>query len=176
MGRSTMAVPAAAQADAAGGGQGGSGGESSSKSSGNADEVWKGVLKVSVYRPEKRNADNELVVEKGWKPVGRGQLRLLTSEGVHFLEFRPEVSEATGGGGEPEDEISSSRTRYGRAVISARIMHSTSFTVTKKSVQTKLWSKNAGGVDDYAAYNIPFPSEDKAQEFAAVASKCVPAS
>ena len=60
---------------------------------GSAQEKFRATLKLSVYRSEKKNDAGELVQEKGWKPVGRGQLRLMHDDGVHFLEFRPEVSE-----------------------------------------------------------------------------------
>ena len=60
---------------------------------GSAQEKFRATLKLSVYRSEKKNDAGELVQEKGWKPVGRGQLRLMHDDGVHFLEVRPEVSE-----------------------------------------------------------------------------------
>ena len=48
------------------------------------------------HRTEKKSAEGELIQEKGWKPVGKGTLKLLKDDKVHFLEFRPIVSESSG--------------------------------------------------------------------------------
>jgi hypothetical protein len=144
-----------------------SGGETSG-----ADEIWKASCKLSVYRTEKKNEEGELIQEKGWKPVGKGLLKLLNQDGVAFLEFRPVISESSNAGNDPEDEVSAKSERYGRAVVSARLLPDTTFQVAKKSVLTNLWSNNASGQPTYSRYNIPLGSEDKAAEFAAIASKC----
>ena len=113
--------------------------------------------------------------EKGWKTIGKGQLRLMQSGGVHFVEFRPEVSEGTGAA-EPEDEVnaSNSRTRFGRAVLSATLKKDTKFDVTKKAVQVNLLSADASGKPVFARYNMPLGSEAQATEFAALANSLTP--
>jgi hypothetical protein len=57
--------------------------------------------------------------------AGRGQLRLLDDGGVTFVEFRPLVAEGTTQ--EPEEEMASSNTRFGRPVLSARLLANTKF-------------------------------------------------
>ena len=49
------------------------------------------MLKLSVYRTEQKSPEGEQIQAAGWKPIGRGQMRLLHDTGVYFLEFRPEV-------------------------------------------------------------------------------------
>jgi len=46
--------------------------------------------------------------------------------------------------------------------------------VTKKSVQTNLWSSDASGKPVFARYNIPFPTDVQAKEFVAKALECRP--
>ena len=102
--------------------------------------------------------------------------RLVPSqEGVHFLEFRPLVSESSSAANdEPSDEVGAKREKYGRAVLSARLLSSTTFTVAKRSIQTNLWSSNAGGEATYSRYNIPLLSDEQANAFAELARGCVP--
>ena len=134
-----------------------------------------------------------------WKSIGKGMLRLLAQErgppprarpaetrprhvpdtspqeGVHFLEFRPLVSESSSAANdEPSDEVGAKREKYGRAVLSARLLSSTTFTVAKRSIQTNLWSSNAGGEATYSRYNIPLLSDEQANAFAELARGCVP--
>ena len=130
------------------------------------------MCKLSVYRTAKKNEEGELIQEKGWKPVGKGLLKLLKQDAVHFLEFRPLVSESANAGNDPEDEVSNKRERYGRAVVSARLLSSTKFDVVKKAVLTNLWSNNASGQPTFSRYNIPLGSEEMATEFAELARKC----
>eukprot|EP00315_Gephyrocapsa_oceanica_P006091 CAMPEP_0185343956 /NCGR_PEP_ID=MMETSP1363-20130426/99884_1 /TAXON_ID=38817 /ORGANISM="Gephyrocapsa oceanica, Strain RCC1303" /LENGTH=278 /DNA_ID=CAMNT_0027943183 /DNA_START=252 /DNA_END=1088 /DNA_ORIENTATION=+ len=164
---------AAAPAADAGGGAGG--GAPEVESGEGVDEKWKGSTKLSVYRTEKKNGEGELVQEKGWKSIGKGMLRLLAQEGVHFLEFRPLVSESSSAANdEPSDEVGAKREKYGRAVLSARLLSSTTFTVAKRSIQTNLWSSNAGGEATYSRYNIPLLSDEQANAFAELARGCVP--
>ena len=121
-----------------------------------------------MYRQEKRNAENELVSEGGWKPIGKGQLRLMASEGAHFIEFRPEVSDSktVGDCNDPTDEMQG-KTRFGRPVLSALLRADTKADVTRKSVQANLWSTDAAGSAVFARYNIPLGSEEVAAKFAA---------
>ena len=132
------------------------------------DETFKTILKLSVYRLEKRNEEGELVQEKGWKTIGKGQLRLLHTEGVHFVEFRPEVSEGTQA--EPEDEVVGAKTRFlRRPVLNARLYVQTKFEVPKEekhAVQVYLRSASASGEADYARYHISFSTEAEATNFA----------
>jgi hypothetical protein len=96
---------------------------------------------------------------------------------VHFLDFRPLISEAPpaaspwrtvpalcahggllstllasqgGGGNEAEDDASEKKSRYGRPVLSARLQANTPFDTSKKSVQTNLWSADASGKPVFA--------------------------
>ena len=112
--------------------------------------------------------------EKGWKAIGKGQLRLMADEGVHFLEFRPEVSEGTGSQ-EPEEEMVPGKVRFGRPVLAARLLPNTKFEATKKAVQVNLHSRNAAGEAVFARYNIPLGAEDAATGFATLANGCIPA-
>ena len=138
-----------------------------------ADEKFKKILKLSVYRQEKRNEEGELVQEKGWKTIGKGQLRLLHTEGVHFVEFRPEVSEGTQA--EPEDEVVGAKTRFGRPVLTAALKADTKFEVLgKKAVQVNLLSADASGKAVFARYNMPLGSEAEATEFATLAMSLRP--
>ena len=154
-------------AAASGSGGGGGGGD-------DADVRFCSVIKLSVYRQEKRNEEGELVQEKGWKTIGKGQMRVLHNEGVNFVEFRPEVSEGTQA--EPEEEMSAanSRTRFGRPVLSATLRADTKFDVTKKAVQVNLWSLDAAGKAVFARYNMPLGSETAAGDFAALARSLCP--
>ena len=79
-----------------------------------------------------------------------------------------------GGNNEATDEISG-QTRYGRPVLSARLLAGTPFDVTRRAVQTNLWSSDASGKSVFARYNIPFPTEAEAKAFAALATGCRPA-
>ena len=146
----------------------------SSKLDDGSEVIHSAITKLSVYRSEKRNEENELVSEAGWKPIGKGQLRLISSEGVHFLEFRPEVSEAVRDTGDGEDEMVG-KTRFGRPVLSAKLKADTPFTATKKAVQTNLFSMDAAGNPVYARYNIALGDEAKAQELVSKALACRPA-
>ena len=126
-----------------------------------------------MYRQEKRNEEGELVQEKGWKTIGKGQLRLLHNEGVHFVEFRPEVSEGTQA--EPEDEVVGAKTRFGRPVLTAALKADTKFEVLgKKAVQVNLLSADASGKAVFARYNMPLGSEAAAAEFATLAMSLRP--
>ena len=140
---------------------------------GDAEVKFSQILKLSVYRQEKRNDEGELVTEKGWKAIGKGQLRLLATDGVHFLEFRPEVSESVSNA-EPEDDIVAGKVRFGRPVLAAKLRADTKFEVARKAVQTNLWSANASGNAIYARYNMPFGSEEAADAFAVTARGCLP--
>lgn len=140
---------------------------------GDSEVLFSSVAKLSVYRQEKRNDENELVCESGWKPVGKGQLRLLSNEGSHFVEFRPEVSEGKASE-EPSDEMKGS-TRFGRPVLSALLRPDTKFEVAKKSCQANLWSADASGAAVFARYNMPLPSPDDAQKLAALVAANKPA-
>ena len=185
--------PAAPPAPAANGGGGG-----------DDDGVFKAVVdEIYVYRQEKKNDSGETISKEGWKGIGKGLLRLIRNEDVHFLDFRPEarrdaprchaemsrrcvvrasqVSEG-GGGNEAADEISG-QTRYGRPVLSARLLATTPFNVTKREsrkrppiygVQTNLWSTDASGKAVFARYNIPFANEAEAKAFAKLADGCKP--
>eukprot|EP00967_Tisochrysis_lutea_P086371 scaffold121694_cov28-Tisochrysis_lutea.AAC.2 len=164
---STPAAPLSTSAPASDAALAPSGGEK-----GDATEIWKAMCKLSVYRTAKKNEEGELIQEKGWKPVGKGLLKLLKQDAVHFLEFRPLVSESANAGNDPEDEVSNKRERYGRAVVSARLLSSTKFDVVKKAVLTNLWSNNASGQPTFSRYNIPLGSEEMATEFAELARKC----
>ena len=130
------------------------------------------VVKLSVYRSEKRNEEGELVAEKGWKAIGKGQLRLMCSEGVHFVEFRPEVSEGSNNQ-DPEEEMSG-KTRFGRPVLSATLRADTKFDRTKNKVQVNLRSLDAAGSAIYARYNMSLPSETTAESFVQLASASLP--
>ena len=113
--------------------------------------------------------------ERGWKPIGKGQLRILQNEGVHFVEFRPEVSDGTAA--EPEDEVSASnsRTRFGRPVLSATLRPETKFEVLgKKAVQVNLMSADASGKPIFARYNLPLGGEAEANAFASLANSLCP--
>ena len=141
---------------------------------GDAEIKFSSVIKLSVYRQEKRNEEGELVTEKGWKVIGKGQLRIMLSEGVHFVEFRPEVSEGASNA-EPEEEMVG-KVRFGRPVLAAKLRPDTKFEVNKKSVQVNLWSADAAGKPVYARYNLPLGSEPAAEAFATTARSCVPPS
>merc|ERR1712232_1314755 len=80
------------------------------------------------------------------------QMRLLCAEGTHFIEFRPLLSEGGGAGNEAEDEITNTRSRYGRPVLSAALRADTEFNVNGKVVTTKLFSVSAAGAHEYAMY------------------------
>ena len=123
------------------------------------DEKWKDVVKLSVYRGEKKNEDGELVQAAGWKGIGKGQLRILCQDAVHFIEFRPTVSEGSTNDNDPEDSMVATKTRYGKPVVSATLRAETDFTVSKKSVVTSLWTQDAAGKATYAKYHIPLQSE-----------------
>ena len=112
--------------------------------------------------------------EKGWKAIGKGQLRLLCTDGVHFLEFRPLVSESAGSQ-EPEEEMVAGKVRFGRPVLSATLRKETKFDVNGKSVQVNLMSVDAAKNPVYARYNLPLGSDAKAGEFVAIANQCKPA-
>mmetsp|Transcript_1152 Transcript_1152/g.3017 ORF Transcript_1152/g.3017 Transcript_1152/m.3017 type:complete len:133 (+) Transcript_1152:82-480(+) len=131
------------------------------------------MIKLLVYRTEKKSPDGELIQEAGWKVVGRGQMRLLHDAGVYFLEFRPEVSE--GGSHEPEDEVGNSKQRLGRVVLSARVDGKTKLDLNKKSVQCNLLSADTAGNANFARYNISLDSPEKAQEFVRIVRQCAPA-
>ena len=96
----------------------------------------------------------------------------MLSEGVHFLEFRPEVSEGVNTQ-EPEEEMVG-KTRFGRPVLSAQLRADTKFDVTKKAVQVNLWSLDAAGKAVFARYNMPLGSETAAGDFAALARSLCP--
>ena len=68
------------------------------------------------------------------------------------------------------------RKRLGRAVLTARLMSSTTFQQAKRSVQTNLWSKSAAGDNVYARYNIPLPSDEQATAFKKLVESCIPSS
>ena len=139
-----------------------------------ADVRFQSITKLAVYRAEKRNEEGELVQEKGWKAIGKGQLRLLRDENVHFLEFRPEVSEGTGSQ-EPEEEMVAGKVRFGRPNLSARLRVDTKFeTASKKSAQVNLHSANAAGEAVFARYNITFADPAQVAEFVALATGCLP--
>ena len=55
-------APAPAPAEASEGGD-----------AGGAEEKVKRLAKLSVYRQEKKSADGELIQDKGWKAIGKGQ-------------------------------------------------------------------------------------------------------
>ena len=140
---------------------------------GDADVKFSKVTKLSVYRQEKRNEEGEVMSDAGWKAIGRGQLRVMAVEGVHFVEFRPEVIEG-GGGQEPEEEMAG-KVRFGRPVLSAKLRADTKFEANKKSVQVNLWSADAAGTAVYARYNMPMGAEEAATSFAAMGMACLPA-
>ena len=139
------------------------------------DALWAGELKLSVYRTEKKSDDGELIQEKGWKPVGKGQLRLLRQDGVAFVEFRPLVSVGGSESGDASEDMSGAKTRFGRAVLSARLLASTTFALNKKSIQTTLIANDAGGTATIARYNIPLASEALAAELLGHLEKAKPA-
>ena len=102
------------------------------------------------------------------------QLRLLHSDGVHFLDFRPEVSESAGAGtGDPEETMQG-KARFGRSVLSARLNKDTKFDVTKRSIQTNLVSRDAAGTTIYARYNVQLESEAQANEVAELFRSSLP--
>lgn len=136
-------------------------------------EVWKQDLKLQVFRCEKRNEDGE-VIPAGWKPIGKGQMRLLCVEGTHFVEFRPLLSEGGGASNEAEDEVANTRSRYGRPVLSATLRADTDFTVKGKAVTAKLFAVSASGAQEYAMYYMPMGSADVAKQFADVAKSSRP--
>ena len=146
--------------------------------SGEGDAVAKHkcVCKVSVFRQEKKNDQGELIQEKGWKPIGTGQLRLLFDDGVHFVEFRPVVQDGTAaedaeGGG--SDEMIGQK-KYGRPVLTARLAATTKFEVNNKAVQVNLSSTDAAGQPVYARYNINIGGVAEAAEFGALANSLCP--
>ena len=67
------------------------------------------------------------------------------------------------------------RGRYGRAVLSARLLANTDFALNKKSIQTTLITNDAGGTPNIARYNIPLPSEALAAELLEALKKAKPA-
>ena len=160
---------AGARVGARGGRRGGGGGRRG------VDALWAGELKLSVYRTEKKSDDGELIQEKGWKPVGKGQLRLLRQDGVAFVEFRPLVSVGGSESGDASEDMSGAKTRFGRAVLSARLLASTTFALNKKSIQTTLIANDAGGTATIARYNIPLASEALAAELLGHLEKAKPA-
>ena len=143
---------------------------------GDAVAKHKCVCKVSVFRQEKKNDQGELIQEKGWKPIGTGQLRLLFDDGVHFVEFRPVVQDGTAaedaeGGG--SDEMIGQK-KYGRPVLTARLAATTKFEVNNKAVQVNLSSTDAAGQPVYARYNINIGGVAEAAEFGALANSLCP--
>ena len=97
---------------------------------------------------------------------------MLADEGVHFLEFRPEVSEGSSTA-EPEEEMSG-KTRFGRPVLSASLRADTKFDRTKNKVQVNLRSLDAAGSAIYARYNMSLASEATAESFVQLASASLP--
>ena len=160
---------AGARVGGGGGRRGGGGGRRG------VDTLWAGELKLSVYRTEKKSDDGELIQEKGWKPVGKGQLRLLRQDGVAFVEFRPLVSVGGSESGDASEDMSGAKTRFGRAVLSARLLASTTFALNKKSIQTTLIANDAGGTATIARSNIPLASEALAAELLGHLEKAKPA-
>ena len=143
---------------------------------GDAVAKHKCVCKVSVFRQEKKNDQGELIQEKGWKPIGTGQLRLLFDDDVHFVEFRPVVQDGTAaedaeGGG--SDEMIGQK-KYGRPVLTARLASTTKFEVNNKAVQVNLSSTDAAGHPVYARYNINIGGVAEAAEFGALANSLCP--
>ena len=111
--------------------------------------------------------------EKGWKSIGKGQLRLMHVDGVHFIEFRPEVME--GRATEDPEEDMSGNSRFGRPVLAARLMADTKFDVAGKATQVNLHSQNAAGEAMFARYNINLGDTAKASSFASLATSLKPA-
>ena len=86
-----------------------------------------------------------------------------------------QVSEGGSNSGEAEDEMVGNK-RFGRPVLSASLRADTKFDVTRKAVQVNLYSTDAAGKPVFARYNIGLSAEDAANELAATARKCLPAS
>ena len=113
-----------------------------------------------------------LLSSQGWKAIGKGQLRLLHDDGVHFLEFRPEVMD--GKATEDAEEEMVGKSRYGRPVLSARLGATTKFDVVGKACQVNLNSTNASGEPVFARYNIGLGDTAKAEQFGALANGLCP--
>jgi hypothetical protein len=144
---------------------GGSGGD-------DADVKFSAVTSLKVFRAEKKTKDGELISAAGWKAIGKGQLRIMHADGVHFVEFRPEVSDGSASQ-DPEDEMVGKK-RFGRPVLSASLRKETKFEVTKNKVTVNLLSQDASGTPVYAKYYIPFATEELAGQLAATAKACAP--
>ena len=66
------------------------------------------------------------------------------------------------------------QARFGRSVLSARLIKDTKFDVSKRSMQTNLASRDAAGTTVYARYNVQLESDAVAVEVAAQMRACLP--
>lgn len=99
--------------------------------------------------------------------AARASLTILRARGVRQVSDGKATED-------PAEEMEG-KTRFGRPALSARLLASTKFDVSKKAVMTNLHSTNAAGQPVFARYYIALGDESKAASFASLAQSCCPA-